>query len=200
MRRPPIWRCGVRGPRLSGLGCGFRKAIRPRARDLARDAASRVELLASAKDRAENVMIVDLLRNDLGMGCRVGSVQVPSLCRAESFARVHHLVSTVTGKLKPGRRATDLLRDCLPGGSITGAPKRRVMEVIAELELGPREIYCGTIGYLGLDGRMDTNIAIRTAVCADGMLTYWAGGGVMADSTVEADRMEARVDILPALN
>ncbi|MCC3750776.1 MAG: aminodeoxychorismate synthase component I [Halorhodospira halophila] len=166
------------------------KGTRPRAADPAEDAAARRDLLGSAKDRAENVMIVDLLRNDLGKGCAVGSVRVPSLCRAERFASVHHLVSTVTGRLAPGRCATDLLRDCLPGGSITGAPKRRAMEIIAELEPGPRGVYCGAIGYLGLDGRMDTSIAIRTATCRGGTMTYWAGGGVVADSTAEAELQE----------
>ncbi len=168
------------------------KGTRPRHGDAATDEAAREALLASPKDRAENVMIVDLLRNDLGKGCATGSVRVPSLCRAERFARVHHLVSTVTGRLAPGRGATDLLRDCLPGGSITGAPKRRAMEIIAELEPGARGVYCGAIGYLGLDGRMDTNIAIRTAVCAGGTMAYWAGGGVVADSTCEAELAETR--------
>jgi len=168
------------------------KGTRPRQADAVADAAAREALLASRKDRAENVMIVDLLRNDLGKGCVTGSVGVPSLCRAERFARVHHLVSTVTGQLPPGRGATDLLRDCLPGGSITGAPKRRAMEIIAELEPGARGVYCGAIGYLGLDGRMDTNIAIRTAVCAGGTMTYWAGGGVVADSTCGAELAETR--------
>nr|WP_144446202.1 aminodeoxychorismate synthase component I [Halorhodospira halophila] len=166
------------------------KGTRPRFTDPAEDEAARRDLLGSAKDRAENVMIVDLLRNDLGKGCEVGSVRVPSLCRAERFASVHHLVSTVTGRLAPGRRATDLLRDCLPGGSITGAPKRRAMEIITELEPGPRGVYCGAIGYLGLDGRMDTSIAIRTATCSDGSMTYWAGGGVVADSTAAAELQE----------
>jgi len=166
------------------------KGTRPRSADPGQDAAARHELMSSAKDRAENVMIVDLLRNDLGKGCEVGSVRVPSLCRGERFASVHHLVSTVTGRLAPGRRATDLLRDCLPGGSITGAPKRRAMEIINELEPGPRGVYCGAIGYLGLDGRMDTSIAIRTATCGDGCMTYWAGGGVVADSTCAAELQE----------
>ncbi|MBK1726688.1 aminodeoxychorismate synthase component I [Halorhodospira neutriphila] len=166
------------------------KGSRPRGADPAQDERHRRALLASAKDRAENVMIVDLLRNDLGKGCATGTVAVPSLCRAERFATVHHLTSTVTGRLRPGRGATDLLRDCLPGGSITGAPKRRAVEIIEALEPGPRGVYCGAIGYLGLDGRMDTSVAIRTAVCAEGRMTYWAGGGVVADSTCEAERQE----------
>ena len=166
------------------------KGTRPRRRDPEEDAAQRRDLAASAKDRAENVMIVDLLRNDLGRVCRTGSVAVPALCRVEPFAQVHHLVSTVTGDLAPGLGATDLLRACLPGGSITGAPKRRAMEIIAELEPAARGVYCGAIGYIGLDGRMDTSIAIRTAVCRGGTMTYWAGGGVVADSTAEAERRE----------
>jgi len=156
-------------------------------------------LQQSAKDRAENVMIVDLLRNDIGQVCETGSVRVPLLCRLETYPAVHHLVSYVTGRLARGRTATDLLRACLPGGSITGAPKRRAMEIIDELEPGPRGVYCGAIGYIGWDGNMDTNIAIRTAVCDNGEIRYWAGGGVVVDSQEEAELRETVDKALPFL-
>ncbi len=169
------------------------KGTRPRGGDPVEDAAAERALCSSAKDRAENVMIVDLLRNDLGKSCETGSISVPSLFRPHRFANVHHLVSTVTGTLRPDRDALDLLGDCLPGGSVTGAPKRRAVEIIQELEPGPRGVYCGSIGYLGFDGRMDTNIAIRTAVCAGGRITYWAGGGIVADSD-PAEELQETVD------
>ena len=163
------------------------KGTRPRSANPGQDAAAREALLASPKDRAENVMIVDLLRNDLGQSCEIGSVRVPALCRVESFATVHHMVSVVTGQMAPQRSATDLLRDCLPGGSITGAPKFRAMEIIDELEAGPRGVYCGAIGYIGYDGAMDTNIAIRTLTARNGWLDYRAGGGVVIDSRCQEE-------------
>jgi para-aminobenzoate synthetase component 1 len=139
-------------------------------------------LLESEKDRAENVMIVDLLRNDLSRVCGPGSVRVPSLCALERHPTVHHLVSTVTGELAPGCTAADLLRATFPGGSITGAPKIRAMEIIAELEPTERGLYCGSIGWFGLDGAMDTSIVIRTFVARDGRVTFSAGGGIVLDS------------------
>ncbi len=151
------------------------------------DKALAAQLLESEKDRAENLMIVDLLRNDLGKNCQVGSVAVPKLFSLESFATVHHLVSTVTGRLAPGRHALDLLRGCFPGGSITGAPKLRAMEIIEELEPHRRYVYCGALGYVGFDGAMDTNIAIRTAVQCGNQVHFWAGGGIVADSTAESE-------------
>jgi para-aminobenzoate synthetase component 1 len=166
------------------------KGTRPRSPEPGEDAALRAALRASPKDRAENVMIVDLLRNDLGKSCAIGSVQVPKLCEVESFATVHHLVSTVTGTLAPGKDALDLLRGCFPGGSITGAPKRRAMEIIEELEPHRRGIYCGSIGYLGYDGSMDTNIAIRTLVISGGRARFWAGGGIVADSDWRSEYQE----------
>lgn len=166
------------------------KGTRPRAAEAARDQALADELQASPKDRAENVMIVDLLRNDIGRVCRPGSVRVPELFALESFPTVHHLVSTVTGQLAPGQHALDLLRACFPGGSVTGAPKIRAMEIIEELEPHRRGIYCGAIGYVGFDGAMDTNIAIRTLVRSDRRARFWAGGGIVIDSDIEAEYQE----------
>ena len=158
------------------------KGTRPRHADPAADAAAIGELSASGKDRAENVMIVDLLRNDLGRCCRTGSVSVPELFAVESFASVHHLVSTVIGELDESRDVLDLVRGAFPGGSITGAPKLRAMQIIEELEPHRRGVYCGAIGYIGFDGAADLNIAIRTAMLRDGRVDFWAGGGIVSDS------------------
>ncbi len=166
------------------------KGTRPRGRDAWEDEHMAAELAASPKDQAENLMIVDLLRNDLGKVCEPGSIAVPELFNVESFATVHHLVSTVTGRLGPGRHALDLLAAAFPGGSITGAPKRRAMEIIESLEPHRRGVYCGAIGYLGLDGDMELNIAIRTLVCSRGEVRFWAGGGLVADSDVQAEYQE----------
>src|SRR5690606_17413198 len=140
------------------------KGTRARAADPQRDAERARALRASPKDRAENVMIVDLLRNDLAKSCLPGSVRVPRLFEVETFPAVHHLVSTVTGELGRGRDALDVLRGCFPGGSITGAPKVRAMQIIEELEPHRRGVYCGSIGYVGYDGAMDSTIAIRAMV------------------------------------
>jgi para-aminobenzoate synthetase component 1 len=158
------------------------KGTRPRGATATRDVALAAELLASEKDRAENVMIVDLLRNDLGKVCRPGSVRVPNLFTLESHPTVHHLVSTVTGELADDMDAFDLLRAAFPGGSVTGAPKIRAMEIIAELERAPRGIYCGAIGYVSATGSMDFNIPIRTTVIQDGTATFHAGAGIVWDS------------------
>jgi para-aminobenzoate synthetase component I len=166
------------------------KGTRPRAGHPRLDAGLAAELQASAKDRAENVMIVDLLRNDLSKNCALGSVAVPKLFEVESFATVHHLVSTVTGTLRGDRDALDLLRGTFPGGSITGAPKLRAMQIIEELEPQRRGIYCGAIGYIGGDGNMDLNIAIRTLVYSHGMIRFSAGGGIVADSRLEDEYQE----------
>jgi para-aminobenzoate synthetase component 1 len=166
------------------------KGTRPRGQDAEADARLAEELAASPKDRAENLMIVDLLRNDLGKVCEPGSIQVPDLFQVERFATVHHLVSTVTGRLARGRGAVDLLAAAFPGGSITGAPKRRAMEIIESLEPHRRGVYCGAIGYIGFDGDMELNIAIRTLVCSHGEIRYWAGGGLVADSNVGAEYQE----------
>ncbi len=167
------------------------KGTRRRAHDPLEDRALAAELAESEKDRAENLMIVDLLRNDLGKTCAVGSVEVPELFAVESFATVHHLVSTIRGRLAEGADSTDLLRGCFPGGSITGAPKLRAMEIIEELEPFRRTVYCGSIGYLSCDGKMDTNIAIRTLVHYAGRMYCWAGGGIVADSELNAEYRES---------
>jgi para-aminobenzoate synthetase component 1 len=146
--------------------------------------------LASGKDRSENVMIVDLLRNDLGRVCDYGSVTVPAVCRLETYPTVHHLVSEVRGQLRDGLTAIDLLKAAFPGGSVTGAPKVRAMEIIAELEPHARGPYCGSIGWIGFDGAMDTNILIRTFTAGGGWLQFPVGGGIVADSIPEAEYEE----------
>lgn len=171
------------------------KGTRPRAADAEQDALYAKDLLESLKDRAENLMIVDLLRNDISKNCKTGSVKADKLFQLQSFANVHHLVSIVTGELMADKSAIDLLRGCFPGGSITGAPKLRAMQIIEELEPHRRGVYCGAIGYIGFDGNMDTNIAIRTAVyvekqAGEGELSFYAGGGIVADSDVEKEYVE----------
>ncbi len=163
------------------------KGTAPRHADAGQDHALAEALAASDKDRAENLMIVDLLRNDLGRCCQTGSVRVPELFRVESYPGVHHLVSSVTGRLRDDADALGLLRACFPGGSITGAPKIRTMQIIDELEGRPRGVYCGAIGYIGRDGAMDSNIAIRTASIAGGRFDFRAGGGLVADSDPDAE-------------
>ncbi|MBK9467545.1 MAG: aminodeoxychorismate synthase component I [Gammaproteobacteria bacterium] len=157
------------------------------------------QLLASEKDRAENVMIVDLMRNDLGKSCRTGSVRVEKLCALESYANVHHLVSVVSGEPDPARGPTRLLADCFPGGSITGAPKIRAMQIIDELEPDPRSVYCGSIGYISAHGTMDTSIAIRTLVCDGTQVHAWGGGGIVADSDTQTEYRESLTKIEPML-
>jgi len=166
------------------------KGTRARAGHPRLDAERAEALRRSEKDRAENVMIVDLLRNDLSKNCAPHSVKVPKLFDIESFATVHHLVSTVTGELRPDRDSIHLLAGCFPGGSITGAPKLRAMQIIEELEPQRRGVYCGAIGYVGFDGNMDLNIAIRTAVYSRGVIRFWAGGGIVADSVLEDEYQE----------
>jgi len=170
------------------------KGTRPRGRDRADDRALAGELLASRKDRAENVMIVDVLRNDLGRVCRPGSVRVPRLCRLERTAAVQHLVSTVTGRLAPGRDSFDLLVAALPGGSITGAPKIRAMEILEALEPVRRGPYTGALGWIGRDGAMATSILIRTLVADGRRLTLHVGGGITwrSDPAAEWDETVAK--------
>ncbi|BAW81131.1 para-aminobenzoate synthase subunit I [Candidatus Nitrosoglobus terrae] len=166
------------------------KGTRPRSANSLADQQLALELQHSPKDRAENVMIVDLLRNDLGRVCTPGTIHVPSLCTIESFATVHHLVSTIRGQLAPKQDSLALLQACFPGGSVTGVPKIRAMEIIEELEPHRRGIYCGSLGYLDFEGKMDTNIAIRTLVHNQGCLRFWAGGGIVADSMEEDEYQE----------
>ncbi len=178
------------------------KGTRPRDADPARDAAQIAALQASEKDRAENLMIVDLLRNDFGKNCKIGSVKVPELFAVHSFPAVHHLISSVTGELADGKTPLDLLRGCFPGGSITGAPKVRAMQIIEELEPHRRSMYCGSIGYCDYLGRLDSNITIRTLVSAGDQIHCWAGGGLVADSDEQSEYDEtfAKVSkLLPVL-
>ncbi|MDT8896602.1 aminodeoxychorismate synthase component I [Halomonas sp. I1] len=166
------------------------KGTRPRGRTETEDQTLAKALTGSVKDRAENVMIVDLLRNDLGRVCRPGSVRVPQLCTLESYANVHHLVSVVIGELDEGCSPLELLAAAFPGGSITGAPKVRAMQIIDELEPSARSAYCGSLGYVDVRGRMDTSIAIRTAVADEGRLHLWGGGGLVADSRGDEEYTE----------
>lgn len=158
------------------------KGTRPRHPDPSEDQRLAEELQNSEKDRAENLMIVDLLRNDLGKTAVPGSIAVDSLFELVTFANVHHLVSSVSGELRPDVSAMDLLRACFPGGSVTGAPKYRAMQIIAELEPVKRQAYCGAIGYYSYHGNLDTNLPIRTIICTNNKLHYWGGGGIVADS------------------
>jgi len=160
------------------------KGTRPRGGD---DTAAACELLASPKERAELVMITDLERNDLGQVCDYGSVRVTALCELQSFAQVHHLVSTIEGRLRADVGAVQAVRSCYPGGSITGAPKKRAREIIAELEPWPRGIYTGAMGFFGRDGRSVFNIAIRTLVVREGLATYGIGAGIVSDSDPAAE-------------
>ncbi len=191
------------------------KGTMPRSNDKVQDAKNAETLRHSSKDIAENLMIVDLLRNDLSRSCQAGSVKVPKLFDIESFPAVHHLVSTVEGVLSNDKHATDLLRGAFPGGSITGAPKIRAMEIIEELEPHRRSVYCGSIGYLSNCGTMDTSITIRTLICqpsdssvntalkGENSIYCWAGGGLVADSTAESEYQETfdKVNcILPVLS
>ncbi|MDX9874676.1 MAG: aminodeoxychorismate synthase component I [Spongiibacteraceae bacterium] len=175
------------------------KGTAPRSADPAEDRRLAEELLASEKNRAENVMIVDLLRNDFGRSCEIGSIHVDRLFELQQFATVHHLVSSVRGRLRPEVHPLDALAASFPGGSITGAPKIRAMEIIAELEPFERSVFCGSIGYISACGRMDTNIAIRTLLACRGELFAWAGGAVVADSECQSELQETCNKIEPLL-
>lgn len=166
------------------------KGTRPRSNDPKLDAKEAEALRHSAKDRSENLMIVDLLRNDIGRVSKPGSVKVPKLFDIESFPAVHHLVSTITGELDDNYTISDLLSASFPGGSITGAPKIRAMEIIEELEPHRRNLYCGSIGYISRCGTMDTSITIRTLIAYNDTLYASAGGGIVADSQVELEYQE----------
>lgn len=175
------------------------KGTRPRGTTESADAAFAADLASSIKDRAENLMITDLLRNDIGRVARIGSVRVPSLCAVESFPAVHHLVSEIEARLRPGCGPIELLRACFPGGSITGAPKIRAMEIIAELEDAPRGPYCGAIAWIGFDGAMDSNITIRTLTVTPDVIAAQGGGGIVADSDPDAEFEEMMVKLRPLL-
>ncbi|WP_070965332.1 aminodeoxychorismate synthase component 1 [Vibrio sonorensis] len=166
------------------------KGTRPRSSDPQLDRENAMALANAEKDQAENLMIVDLLRNDIGRVAKPGSVHVPKLFDIESFPAVHHLVSTIRAELDKQFHCVDLLRASFPGGSITGAPKVRAMEIIEELEPHRRNAYCGSIGYISAHGQMDTSITIRTLVAEAGKLHAWAGGGVVADSESDSEYQE----------
>lgn len=166
------------------------KGTAPRNADPVKDQRLRDELATSPKNRAENLMIVDLLRHDLGQHATTGSVRVQKLFDVETLPQVHHLVSTVTAEMAKGSDVIDVIRDSFPGGSITGAPKKRAMEIIAALEPTPRSIYCGSIGFISNNGNAELNIAIRTLLRLGEDLYAWAGGGIVADSDAEAEYQE----------
>ncbi len=166
------------------------KGTRPRGVTSEQDQTLKMALQTSEKDQAENLMIVDLLRNDLGKLCLWGSVHVQQLFAIESFSNVHHLVSTITGELPQHVHPLDLMAAVFPGGSITGAPKHRAMEIIDELEVESRKFYCGSLMYCDISGRLDSSILIRSLMAFDGQLECWAGGGIVADSTCEQEYQE----------
>jgi para-aminobenzoate synthetase len=200
-----VW---LRSPAVSVLGCSPErfvrvyadgtvearpiKGTRPRGRTPDEDTALVADLVAAQKDRAENLMIVDLLRHDLHRVCRAGSVHVPRIFEVETYATVHQLVSTVRGRLADGMGPTDVLRSCFPGGSMTGAPKVRTMEILDALEGAARGVYSGAVGWIGLDGSMDTSIVIRTATWHDGAVTFGSGGAVTALSDPAEEHAEMR--------
>lgn len=166
------------------------KGTRPRGDDPDENARQANELVENEKDKAENLMIVDLLRNDLGKVCEYGSVKVQALFELEAYPTLFHLVSTITGKMRRGMQCIDVLKACFPGGSITGAPKIRAMEIIDELEPVNRGVYTGSIGYIGFNGNMDTNIVIRTIIAKGEKAYFHVGGGIVADSNAEAEYAE----------
>jgi len=171
------------------------KGTAARSDDPSEDQALAAALLSSAKNRAENIMIVDLLRNDFSKSCQPDTVVTESLCELQSFRTVHHLVSTVSGYLRDNQSEFGALLACFPGGSITGAPKQRAMEIIREIEPHRRSVYCGSIFYLGAEGKMDSNIAIRSFVCHEQQISAWAGGGIVADSQLEEEFIETETKI-----
>jgi para-aminobenzoate synthetase component 1 len=175
------------------------KGTAPRGRDPIEDLRLQDGLRHSEKDRAENLMIVDLMRNDLGRVAAIGSVRVEALWRVETHPGLHHLVSVVSARLRPGLGAVDVLRAAFPGGSVTGAPKLRAMEVIDELEAAARGAYCGITCWIGFDGAMDSSIIIRTVAVTEAQITAQAGGGIVADSNPVAEYEEMLLKINPLL-
>ncbi|CAA0088677.1 Aminodeoxychorismate synthase component 1 [Zhongshania aliphaticivorans] len=171
------------------------KGTAARSADPDTDKALALALQRSAKNRAENIMIVDLLRNDFSKSCKAASVRTDQLCELQTFRTVHHLVSTVSGELREECSSFQALLSCFPGGSITGAPKHRAMEIISEIEPHQRKVYCGSIFYLGGNGKMDSNIAIRSFLCDGEQITGWAGGGIVADSDVDEEFIETETKI-----
>ena len=176
------------------------KGTRPRSDNEEIDKKNIDELISSEKDKAENLMIVDLLRNDLGMNCKNGSINVDKLFEIETFANVHHLVSTISGEIHEQSNIFKLIRDAFPGGSITGAPKLRSMEIIEELEPDNRSIYCGSIGYIGFDQKTDLNISIRSMLAVNNKLYFWGGGGIVNDSDVRSEYNESIAKVKPLLD
>ncbi len=176
------------------------KGTRPRSDDNDIDKKNIDELRLSEKDKAENLMIVDLLRNDLGMNCKNGTINVEKLFEIETFANVHHLVSTITGVIDEKSNIYKLIKDAFPGGSITGAPKLRSMEIIEELEPDNRSIYCGSIGYIGFDQKTDLNISIRSMLAVDNKLYFWGGGGIVNDSDIRSEYNESIAKVKPLLD
>ncbi|ODS23079.1 aminodeoxychorismate synthase, component I [Candidatus Endobugula sertula] len=171
------------------------KGTIPRDKDHYIDQENAQKLQTSRKNQAENLMIVDLLRNDLGKSCIPGSIDVPNLFELHSFPNVHHLISTITGTARLDKTAIDVFQDAFPGGSITGAPKKRAMEIIEALENGQRSIYCGSIAYINGQGNLDSNITIRTIACDGKKLYCWGGGGIVADSEAELEYQESLTKI-----
>ena len=176
------------------------KGTRPISTDPVIDKNNIKELKTSEKDKAENLMIVDLLRNDLGMNCKNGSIKVDKLFEIETFANVHHLVSTISGEVDNDSNIYNLIKDAFPGGSITGAPKLRSMEIIEELEPNNRSIYCGSIGYIGFDEKTDLNISIRTMLAVNKNLYFWGGGGIVNDSDIRSEYNESIDKVKPLLD
>ena len=176
------------------------KGTQPRGANPSEDQHNARQLLESIKDRAENLMIVDLLRNDLGRSCRTGSIRVPELFSLETYPNVHHLVSAVTGELAPGKDVFDLIEGSFPGGSITGAPKLRAMQIIEELEADSRAAYCGSLLYVDCRGEMDSSITIRTLLVRDDQVYCWGGGGIVTDSQWEAEHAESLTKVRILLN
>ena len=171
------------------------KGTAARSNDATQDLHAAQQLLASEKDKAENLMIVDLLRNDISKSCIPGSIKVPKLFALESFPHVHHLVSTVRGTLKKDQHALDILRHCFPGGSITGAPKLSAMNIIEKLEPHHRSVYCGSMGYVDINGNMDSNITIRTLICNQGRIHCYAGGAIVFDSNCDSEYEESCIKV-----
>lgn len=176
------------------------KGTRPVHADIKKNEQAKVDLISSPKEKAENLMIVDLLRNDLGRNCEFGSINVKELFAIETFANVHHLVSTIQGKISSKSNEFNLIKGCFPGGSITGAPKIRSMQIIGELEPNKRGIYCGSIGYISSNGKTDLNIAIRTILGNSRSLTFWGGGGIVYDSDAKSEYKETFDKVKPILD